>query len=667
MALSPGIESIERDITVRIPTVTSSVGAIVIAAEKGAINKPLLINDDKQYRETFGEPDDVNYRHWFTGAAFLKSSDQLWVVRTEDKTKMVAGLTIGTSGGLTSCGTPLISSYPTPKASEYFPLSYDNVSDTEAKVGSVPVFNTGNGKEIFHIYAVGAGPYYEGVEVVTINSLDYKTLLELKEEYVQATTSQQKQAVAKKYYTGTPATSADAIWAGSTAPASGDAYYVDSGNYLKCSLIKDDVISSEVIDNQEVWSVDTGLLNTYTSFSFGPQANYDSNTRVYSNSDEFAVMVFDPNGNLAEQYVVSNELDKLNDAGQKMFAPDVINESSSFIYFFIGGDPSEAGGIEPVTTGKVNLAGADALTTDLSLLSGEIEEQWREWFANKETYQIDLTFDPDYPTVLKQALDDISKNIRKDCFTLLNVPESVMVNTSTHRPIAQYITSMKNYVANTLNIDSSYSAIYGQYFKIYDRFNEKNRWVPVTGYVAANIATSDFSTAQWNAPAGFARGVIDGIVDVAITPSQAQRDVMYSNKINAIVNFNGQGIVIWGQKTMQGRPSAFDRINVRRLFLHLERSIEKLARYFIFEINDETTRSRFRGIVNGFLAEIKSRRGVTDFLVVCDSTNNGPDVIDRNEFVAEILVKPSRAIEFVRLVFTAVSTGVSFSEVVGRG
>jgi phage tail sheath protein FI len=118
---------------------------------------------------------------------------------------------------------------------------------------------------------------------------------------------------------------------------------------------------------------------------------------------------------------------------------------------------------------------------------------------------------------------------------------------------------------------------------------------------------------------------------------------------------------------MQGRPSAFDRINVRRLFLHLERSIEKLARYFIFEINDETTRSRFRGIVNGFLAEIKSRRGVTDFLVVCDSTNNGPDVIDRNEFVAEILVKPSRAIEFVRLVFTAVSTGVSFSEVVGRG
>jgi phage tail sheath protein FI len=241
-----------------------------------------------------------------------------------------------------------------------------------------------------------------------------------------------------------------------------------------------------------------------------------------------------------------------------------------------------------------------------------------------------------------------------------------MVNVSTHRPVAQYVTSMKNYVANDLKINSSYSAIYGQYFKIYDSYNEVNRWVPVTGYVGATIARVDFNTAQWYAPAGLNRGIIDGILDVAVTPDKAQRDVMYVNRINPIINFTGQGIVIWGQKTLQARPSAFDRINVRRLFLHMERSIEKLARYFLFEINDEITRSRFRGLVNGFLSDIKVRRGVTDFLVVCDTSNNPPDVVDRNEFVAEILVKPSRAIEFIKLVFTAVNTGVSFSEVVGK-
>jgi phage tail sheath protein FI len=663
--LSPGVEIIERDFTLRIPSVTSSVGAIVIAAEKGAINKPLLINNTKQLVDTFGEPDDVTFKHWYTANAFLAASDQLYVVRTEDKTKLVAGVTIGTSGALTACGDALISSFPTPKAAEFFPLTYDNVGDTEAVIGNTPVFNTGGGQEFFHIYAVGSGPYYEGVQVVTINSVDYKSLLELKEVYSQAVTTQQKQAIIQKYYTGTPATSADPVWSGSTPPASSDSYFTDTGNYLSCSLVKEDIITSDVIDGKLTWYLDTGTLDQYTSFEYGPQPIFDTNTSTYTNSDEFVIFVFDPKGNLVEQYLVSNTPDKLDDFGNKMFAPDLINDNSAYIYFFIGGDPSQASGITPVTTGKVNLAGADALTTDLSLLSGEIEGQWREWFANKETLDLDVFLDPDYPTILKQAIDDIAKNIRKDCFAILNVPESIMVNTSTHRPVNQYVTSMKNYVANTMNINSSYSAIYGQYFKIFDSYNEVNRWVPVTGYVGATIARVDFNTAQWFAPAGLNRGVISGIIDVALTPDKAQRDVMYVNRINPIVNFTGQGIVIWGQKTLQARPSAFDRINVRRLFLHLERSVEKLARYFLFEINDEITRSRFRGLVNGFLSDIKSRRGVTDFLVVCDTSNNPPEVVDANEFVAEILVKPSRAIEFIKLVFTAVNTGVSFSEVVG--
>jgi hypothetical protein len=335
---------------------------------------------------------------------------------------------------------------------------------------------------------------------------------------------------------------------------------------------------------------------------------------------------------------------------------------------FVGGDFSNGtwknGRL--VSTGLFNLGGADPLTENLGQLTGEFEIAWRTFFTNKELIEIDLLLDPDYVDTLKRTLDDIAKNVRKDCFAILNVPEAEMVNPLTKKVRPFVYTDMRNYVQTRLNINSSYSAIYGNYFKIFDPYSEVERWVPVTGFIGATIARVDFNQAQWWAPAGLNRGVIDNIIDIAINPTKAQRDIMYYNRINPIVNFFGQGIVIWGQKTMQAKPSAFDRINVRRLFLYMERAIEKLARFFIFELNDEITRSRFRGLVNNFLSEIKARRGVFDFLVVADETNNTPDIVDRNEFVAEILVKPTRVIEFIKLTFTAVSTGVDFAEVVER-
>ena len=314
---------------------------------------------------------------------------------------------------------------------------------------------------------------------------------------------------------------------------------------------------------------------------------------------------------------------------------------------------------------------ADSLTTNLGLLTGEISEQWFDKFTNKEELEIDLLLDPNYNDDLKRTLDFICSQVRKDCFAILSMPSSKMFNINNGKPYSDAYTKMRAYVQGgdplgSLNINSSYSALYGQYFKIYDRYNEKDRWVPVSGYVGQIIANVDFNNAQWWAPAGLNRGIISGVKKVAINPNQAQRDVMYSNRINPIPSFFGQGVVIWGQKTMQAAPTAFDRINVRRLFLHMERSIEKMARFLIFEFNDDFTRNRFTSLANGFLSGIKSLRGVTDYQVVCDTTNNTPDVIDNNEFVAEILVKPSRVAEFITLTFTAVSTGVSFSEVVER-
>lgn len=658
--VSPGVQVIERDFSIRIPTQTSSTGAIVIAAEKGPINVPILINTQQDFVDTFGEPDDINFKHWFTASAFISGSDQLWVVRTEDDSKNIAGITVGTNTILdVGCGNEEVSVYPTPKRAEFFPLVYDNVDQNEAIQGGSPVFD----QELFKFWGVGAGPYYEDVQVVIVNNNDYTELVNFQEELSQANTSPQRQAIIQKYYTGTPAASGDSVWAGAPLP-SDDPYYIDAGDYLSCSLLRDDLITATVISGTTVWSVDEQALVEYTGFEFGPSAN-----------DEFALLVYAPNGTLAESWIASVDPQKVDDFGRKMFGPRLVNGNSNYIFFFVAHSEFAAPGVTPVSTGRINLAGADPLTGSIDSsgnqlgslgdLNGEIETQWREHFTNKETIEIDILLDPDYPTILKQTLDDIAKNIRKDCVALLNVPENLMVNVNTRKQLPRFATLMKNYVAQDLNINSSYSAIYGQYIEIFDRFNETNRWVPVTGYVGATIARIDFNQAQWFAPAGLNRGILDTVISVAINPNKPQRDVLYRNRINPIVNFIGQGVVIWGQKTLQARPSAFDRINVRRLFLHLERSIEKFARFFLFEINDDLTRSRFRGLVNGFLAEIKSRRGVTDYLVVADSSNNTADVIDRNEFVAEILIKPARAIEFIRLVFTAVGTGVSFSEVVG--
>lgn len=641
---SPGVKIIEKNASLRIPSVTSSVGAIVVAAEKGPINVRIQISDEEQYVQIFGKPNDVNYKHFFTASAFLGGSDNLQVVRTEDVTKLVSGTTVGLSGAT-------LTILPTPLPAGDFPLSYDNISEHEAVDGVVELLTT----EIYHTYGQGAGPYYDDIQVSIITANDYNLLVQFKEQLAQAVSTEEIAEIAETWYTGTPPTTAQ--------------YNPSYQNYLSdIPLLRD-----ELIDPTD-WSVSTGLLASYCSFEFGPQIKYESDGTTplgILEQDEMAVYVFDENDNLVEQYVVSKDPASKDGNGNNNFGPSVINNSSGYIYFFIADEASSALGAILYSTGKFNLMGADALTTDLSLLTGEFSEQWFANFINKEDTLIDILLDPDYNDDLKRTLDYIASQIRKDCIALLNVPANKMFNITTGKPIANPYTAMKLYVAggdpvNTLNINSSYSAIYGNYFKIYDKYNEVNRWVPATGYVGQIIATVDFNQAQWWAPAGLNRGIISNLVDIAVKPNQAQRDILYSNRINPIVNYNGQGITIWGQKTLTGIPSAFDRINVRRLFLFLERSVEQMARFLVFEFNDNFTRSRFSSTVNNFLSNIKAKRGVIDFQVVCDTTNNTSDIIDNNEFVAEILIKPARAAEFITLTFTAVSTGVSFTEVVGN-
>ena len=201
---------------------------------------------------------------------------------------------------------------------------------------------------------------------------------------------------------------------------------------------------------------------------------------------------------------------------------------------------------------------------------------------------------------------------------------------------------------------------------MYDKYNDVYRWVPSNGHVAGLCAYTDSVSEAWFSPAGLNRGNLLGVSKIAMNPTRTQRDDLYKARINPIVSFPGEGTVLYGDKTMLSRPSAFDRINVRRLFIILEKAIATASKYQLFELNDEFTRAQFRNMVEPFLRDVKGRRGVTDFLVVCDETNNTGQVIDTNGFVADIYIKPARSINFITLNFIATRTGVEFSEIVGQ-
>jgi phage tail sheath protein FI len=217
-----------------------------------------------------------------------------------------------------------------------------------------------------------------------------------------------------------------------------------------------------------------------------------------------------------------------------------------------------------------------------------------------------------------------------------------------------------------MNRSTSYAVMDSTWKYQFDKYNNVYRWVPMNGDIAGLCVRTDFERDPWFSPAGFNRGQIKNVVRLSYNPDKTDRDELYKNGINPIVTFRGEGTVLYGDKTMLTRPSAFDRINVRRLFIVLEKAIARAAKYSLFEFNDEFTRAQFVALIEPYLRDVQGRRGIYDFRVVCDETNNTPEVIDRNEFIGDIYIKPARSINFIQLNFVAVRTGVAFEEVVGK-
>lgn len=251
-------------------------------------------------------------------------------------------------------------------------------------------------------------------------------------------------------------------------------------------------------------------------------------------------------------------------------------------------------------------------------------------------------------------------NTRKDCVAFISAPLSVSTATSDSARKAAVLAKFASATSTSYAVFDS-TPVY-----VYNKYSDTYVYIPASGHMAGLCANTDNVAEPWFSPAGYNRGNLLGVTKLAFNPKQADRDELYKARINPIVSFPGQGILLFGDKTAQSKPSAFDRINVRRLFITLEKAVATAAKFQLFELNDEFTRAMFRNMVEPFLREVKGRRGVTDFLVICDETNNTGEVIDTNRFVADIYIKPARSINFITLNFIATRTGVQFSEIVGQ-
>ena len=394
--------------------------------------------------------------------------------------------------------------------------------------------------------------------------------------------------------------------------------------------------------------------------------------------DELHVVVVDDGGaftgtpgTILESYKqVSRATDAQNLDGTDNYYADVINQNSAYIWFandrsgassanalLISSSTNMEPGDFPFTLGTDGYSESNA---PLSIL-GEAYSH----FQSTENVTIDLVMQG-YPAgglgQTYQLANYLISNIaleRRDCVVFISPDKSLMLNNYGNEAL-----SISSWVANNIQ-STSYGFCDTGYKYQYDNYNNLYRWIPLNGDMAGLCARTDQTNAAWWSPAGFNRGQINNIIKLAYNPDQTDRDILYPHNVNPVVTFPGQGTILYGDKTLQFKPSAFDRINVRRLFIVLERAISAAAKYSLFEFNDSFTRAQFVNAVNPYLRQVQGQRGITDFIVICDTTNNTPAVIDANQFVGDIYIKPARSINFIQLNFVAVATGVQFSSVIG--
>ena len=659
--LSPGVAIQERDLTLgSIESVEVNVGAFAGPFTQGPVLEPVRISSEAQLLEVFGEPTNANAEYWWTAASYLAYGGVLDVVRAS------------TSGQLTASDD----STTTPYA-----LKIANKDAYEAVYRDAAA-------NPWHFAARSVGASSNAIRVSVIDK-GADVMLTLDGALSTTTVGTLVQTAA-----GSP-----------NGAKSGYIYAWDAANNKVSLITSDNWVATDIIENGVTDLEVTAAANWYDQQSvyaglkwnqIAPRPGTSPHVSARGGAnDELHVVVWDatgaitgtPNSLLEKLTYLSKANDAKTAEGAQNYYPQAILEKSSYVYWGKHeADAYDVSGNAAVSSNNIQgtaNAGSDSTTTfDLlgalsytfqkgaetgTATSAEIITAYQE-FTDTETVQIDyLIMGPGDATskvnsqAIAQSLATIASG-RKDCVAFLSPFKGDVVGVTSSSDQTRNVIDFFQTVAS-----SSYAVLDNGWKYVYDRFADKYRWIPCNGDVAGLCASVTANGTPWFSPAGLNRGGIRNAIKLAYSPTKAERDSLYQNRINPITSLPGQGIVLFGDKTALASPSAFDRINVRRLFLVAEKTIGNAAKGVLFEVNDEFTRNNFKNVVEPYLRGIQAARGITDFLVVCDETNNTAAVIDSNEFKADIYIKPARSINFITLTFIATRSGVAFEEVVPSG
>lgn len=644
--ISPGVNVSEIDLTTIIPAVSTTTGAFAGHFSWGPANVRVLVDSEDTLVKQFSTPNSNTASDFFTAANFLAYGNSLFAVRVINEggveltdTSRARNSTSGTAGaantqntiikneddyeseysnGITGVG-PWVAKYPGELGNNLRVSVCLNANAYESTLTGTLTFSnnsvtvTGSGTSFTNQLSVGdsivAGP---DRIIVTVSSISNATSLTLSSAYVGNTVTQATTERRWQYYDFFP-----------SAPGTSIEAAQNNGSGDEMHIVVVDRLGG-------ISGIPETIIEVFPNLSKARNARSENGTNIY----------YRQHINKNSKWIVWASHIAGIDGGQ--------NINSGFNW----GAGSQS---RPITDNFTN--GRDgALPRAADYINGY------NLFKSAESVDVSLILGGASDATRAIHIVNNITEFRKDCIAVFSPRRDDVVSNSGYAGSeVDDIVAFRNSLPST-----SYAIVDSGWKYQYDKYNDLFRYVPCNGDTAGTMVRTDLQRDPWYSPAGFSRGQIKNVVKLAFNPNKSERDVLYRNGINPIVTFPGEGTVLFGDKTMLTRPSAFDRINVRRLFIVLEKAIATAAKFTLFEFNDAFTRAQFKSLVEPFLRDVQGRRGITDFRVVCDETNNTPEIIDRNEFIGDIYIKPARSINFIQLNFVAVRTGVDFTEVVGR-
>ena len=633
--VSPGVNVSEIDLTTVVPAVSTTEGAIAGNFKWGPVDQRVLVDSEDRLVNIFQKPNSNTATDFFSAANFLAYGNQLYVVRGNASAN---NATTGGTGAYISNEEYYNETYTHSTAHGDWVAKYPGDLGNSLKISvchnssawqstvttsyyatrnSATVTLAGDGQGSSNAetqFAVGdlilLGPDFESKKVKSLSG----NTVTLTSNYTGNTVTNYATDITRRW---------EYFGEFDTAPT--------TTNYANTAQVTGDAIHVAVVDEDGKFSGAQGTV-----------------LEVYGN--------------------VSQASDAKTEQGATNYYKDVINQQSSHIWW--GGHNSSLTDAGKATTATSSYASGSVLPVTASMTKGKDGTQLSSAqkisaynkFKSAEDVDISLLIGSDADATLATHLITNIADSRKDCVVVISPERADVVNNNAYDGKER-----DDIIAYRDTLPSSSYAVMDSGWKYqYDKYNDLYRYVPLNADTAGLMVQTDLTRDPWYSPAGFNRGNVKNAIKLAYNPSKADRDQLYKKGVNPVVTFPGQGTVLYGDKTMLAQPSAFDRINVRRLFIVLEKAISTASKFTLFEFNDEFTRSQFKNLVEPFLRDVQGRRGITDFTVVCDSSNNTGEVIDRNEFIGDIYIKPARSINFIQLNFVAVRTGVEFSEIVGR-